>query len=181
MNIATNSIKIKKIILSGLQTSGYPFHKEMDKILHGLLMLNFNAELEESAILTASQYILAYLQLGFSYLEHKNLFDSILSAANYTAAEISILQKGNTPIIINKLQIRSLFGRWSASPYNSHTIVSAVNEIIRHTFEQEYGVYQYYTAKKDGTYTALYELTVSTDYIIFHNIFQNRYYSLIKE
>lgn len=181
MKISVNDIEVKKIILSGLQTSGYPFHKEMDKLLYGLLSLNFNAEISEISIQTASQFIVAYLQLGFSYLEHKTLFDSILARAGFSCDKIHNLQKQNPTIIINKSKIRSLLGRWPASSKNSHTINDAIDDIMHHALFKENGTYQYFTAKKDGSYTALYQLTISTDYIIFHDVFQNRYYSLTEK
>lgn len=100
-----DEIKIKKIILSGLQTSGCPFHDGIDDILNGLLQLRDVShcnDLKQHALLTSSQYIFAYLQLGFSYLEHKSLFDSILTDIGYSVKEIAALQKANAPIIINK-------------------------------------------------------------------------------
>jgi hypothetical protein len=39
-------------------------------------------------------------------------------------------------------------GRWTASPYNSHTITSAVDDIFSHVLREETGSYQYYTTKK---------------------------------
>ncbi|MFR5631475.1 MAG: hypothetical protein ACLUFH_00570 [Monoglobales bacterium] len=181
MNQHIDEIKIKKIILSGLQTSGFQFHEEIDKVLNGLLQISNvypGKELKQDVLLTASQYIFAYLQLGFSYLEHKNLFDSILTDMGYSVKEITALQKTNAPIIINKAQVRSLLGRWPASPNNSHTVVKAVEEIMQHISNKEYGTYQYYTAKKDGIYTALYQLNISPDSNIFHDVFRNRYYTL---
>lgn len=178
--ITFNQIEIKKIILSGLQTSGYPLHKGLDAILQELISFH-TKDLKTASIRTASQYIFAYLQLGGSYMEHQELFDHILNCAGYSEQNISTFRKSNTPIIINHTKIRSLLGRWPASPYNSHTIMNAVNEILRHCLQHEYGVYQYYTKKKDGVCTALYQLTISDDYIIFHDVFQNRYYTLIEK
>lgn len=77
--------------------------------------------------------------------------------------------------------MRTLLGRWPASPYNSHTINEALKEIISHVENNDLGFYQYFTAKKDGCYTALYTLTVTEDYALFSDVFNNKFYSLIKK
>lgn len=153
----------------------------MGYILQELLMFSNDTRLNATSLQTAAQCLVTYLDLGFSYLDHQPLFDLILSKAVYSQSKIASFQKMNTVIAINKALLRALFGRWPASPYNSHTITTAIEDIIRHTTRKGIGTYQYYTDEKDGTYTALYQLTVSSDYALFHNIFNNKYYSLVVE
>lgn len=129
----------------------------------------------------AVQYIHAYILLEFSYLEHKVLFDMVLRKAGFSREYILGLQKANHKIRLNKSKIRALIGRWPASSYNSHTVTEVVDDIITRTVNREIAYYKYYTSKKDGTYTALYQLTVSNDYVLFHDVFLNKYYELIKE
>lgn len=174
-------IEIKKIILSGLQTSSYPISKAIENIIQELQRLSNANHAETIYISSAVQYIHAYVQLGFSYLEHKDLFDIVLGKAGFSIKYISYLQKANPVIRLNKSKVRSLIGRWPASAYNSHTVSEAVDDIISHASKGDIGVYKYYTSKKDGTYTALYQLTISSDYILFHDVFQNKYYRLMKE
>lgn len=174
-------LEIKKIILSGLQTNNHSLTKVIDDIVRELQCLN-NAEFSQLIYVDlAAQYIHAYLQLGFGYLEHKTLFDTMLYKAGFSTEYVLNLQKSNPAIRLNKSKIRSLIGRWPASSYNSHTVTDAVNDIIAHAFNKDIGVYKYYTSKKDGTYTALYQLTISNDYVLFHDVFQNKYYKLVKE
>ena len=82
---------------------------------------------------------------------------------------------------LTKTKLRSIIGRWAASSYNSHTITAAIDEIIFHVEKDEPGFYQYYTAKKDGSYTALYQLTVTSSYALFHDVFKNKFYRLVKK
>lgn len=173
-------IEIKKILLSGLQNSNYSLTTAIDDVLHNLLLLS-NSSSSEYFIEIASQFIIAYLQLGFSYLEHKQLFDSILQKAEFNSDEISSFQEMNPSILTNKAQLRSIMGRWPVSAYNSHTITAAINDIIFHVRNDDLGTYQYYTAKKDSTYTAFYQLTISPGYALFHDIFKNKFYRLIKK
>lgn len=174
-------IEIKKVLLSGLQNPDHSMNHIIIDILQNLLLLHNKSLSELSYITAAAQYVLAYLQLGFSYLEHKELFDSVLRTAGFPEEHIAKLQMSNPIIIANKHQLRSIIGRWPVSPYNSHTITSAIHDIICHVKNRDLGTYDYYTAKKDGTFTALYQLTISTDNILFHDIFMNRFYNLTEK
>lgn len=176
-----SDVEIQKVILSGLQLRNYPLSQGIDDIVRELLRLNDCSLSQRTYIELAAQYIRAYIELGFSYLEHKELFDKVLCKAGFCTEYISSLQQSNPILQINKAKIRALIGRWPASSYNSHTITEAVDDIISHASNRDIGIYKYYTSKKDGTYTALYLLTVSDDYILFHDVFQNKYYGLMKE
>lgn len=180
--IKTNySLEIKKIILSNFQDCDFSVIELMGELSKNFLQLYEISHQKSAIIEAAAQYIIAYIQLGFSYSEHKELFDTILQIAQFSPNEINDLQHSNPPINLNKTQLRSIIGRWPLSLNNSHTITDAINDIISHVENNEYGSYEYYTAKKDGTYTALYQLTVSSDYAIFHDVFKNKFYNLIKK
>lgn len=177
-----NEIEIKKILLSGLQKKEYPLTRGIEDILNELLLLyNHSSSHRAKYLDLAVDYCLAYLQLGFSYLNHKELFDSVFQEADFNHTQILLLQKENKKILINRAQIRSLIGRWPNSSGNSHTILTVVEDIIYHASNNDLGVYDYYTAKKDGTYTAFYQVTVSEDCTLFHDVFCNKFYRLIKE
>lgn len=181
MALKNLDFEIQKVILSGLQLNNYPLSQGIDDIVRELLRLNDQNQSQTIHIDLAVQYIHAYILLGFSYLEHKALFDIALRKAGCSDEYILHLQKANPKVRVNKSKIRSLIGRWPASSYNSHTVTEAVDDIIARTTNREIGCYKYYTSKKDGTYTALYQLTVSSNYVLFHDVFQNKYYELIKE
>lgn len=181
MNKNNLEIEIKKILLTGLQKLEYPVTKAIEDILQLLLFLHHENPQENMYILTAAQYIFAYLQLGLGYMEHKELFDSVLSKAGFPLSFITKLQAHNPTIIANKYQLRSIIGKWPASSYNSHTITEAIAEIIDHVENNDIGEYQYYTAGKDGIHTALYQLTISSGYILFHDVFMNHFYQLRKK
>ena len=112
---------------------------------------------------------------------NKIIITAILLKSRISANYIAELQKMNPYIVLNKYKLRSIIGRWPASSYNSHTITSAINEIILHVENDDLGTYNYYTAKKDGTYTALYTLTITADCTIFNDVFNNKFYRLMKK
>lgn len=175
------NIEIKKFTLKNLLISGYTMHDIITKLLEESLQL-YNADFPAPSFLKeCSEYILAYLQLGFSYLDHQNLFDFILTEAGYCEQKISHLRTRNKTVYCSKAQIRSIIDKWPASPYNSHTITEAVNDIILHVSNNDCGEFVYFTAKKDGEYTALYQLLITPEYALFHNVFRNQFYTLMKK
>lgn len=181
MNHQNPNIEIKQIILTHFQNAGCSVHRIIPEILTGLMEAGTLSSCPETAFLNASEYILAYLQMGFSYMEHQTLFDSVLRNAGWDCESITRLYHQNEPIPLNKSSVRSLIGRWAPSPYNSHTINAAINDILFRVTDGSPGVYQYYTAKKDGTFTALYQLIVNPEYALFHDVFRNKYYRLVKK
>lgn len=181
MNNRNIDLEIKKVILAELQGPEHPAPKVIEDILCHFMVLSSSSLPDPDIMKSASQYILAYLQLGFSYMDHQVLFDKVLQKADISPEVIAPLQLQNYKIALNKTQLRSIMGRWTASPYNSHTITAAVDDIISHVLKKETGSYHYYTAKKDGSYTALYQLTVSSSYALFHDVFNNKFYQLIKK
>ena len=181
MNRNNLNIEIKQIILIHLQNAGYSIHRIMPEILTVLTDTGTLVSCRETAALIASEYILAYLQLGFSYMEHQDLFDAILQNAGWNFDQITYLHRENEQVPLNRSRLRSIIGRWPSSPHNSHTISAAIDDIIFRVTDGTPGVYQYYTAKKDGTFTALYQLIIDPDYSLFHDVFHNKYFQLMKE
>lgn len=181
MNSQNLNIEIKKATLIHLQHAGESLDFIIEELLNNFLSF-YECNINQTASITqAVEYIQAYLQLGFSYLNHKTLFDSVLDKAGWNPAQIGELQTKNKVILLNKTQLRSIIGRWPASPYNSHTITEAINDIITHVKNNHHGTFYYYTAKKDGIYTALYQLVISSEYALFHDVCHNIYYQLVKE
>ena len=180
MDSKSFNIELKKIILANLQHTA-SIHTLMEELMDNLLTLSRSEHAKNVALTTASEYILAYLQLGFSYLEHRVVFDTVLTQAGYSTEQISELKANNKVILLTRPQLRSIIGRWPASPYNSHTITDAIDDIINKSTNDHYGTYHYFTARKGGKYTALYQLTVSPGYILFCDVLSNRYYQLLKK
>lgn len=171
-------IRIKSVILSGLSPD--TISSVIESLITESLKLQPYAHNYEQVLISAAEYIFAYLDLGFSYLDHSELFDHVLSSTGYTDQDIQLLRQRNRVIIPNKAQLQQLLGRWPASPYNSHTKVDAINEIIEHVSTMSPGDYWYYTAKKDGTYTTLVILQIFNDCAIIHDVKKNKFYRLIK-
>ncbi len=174
-------VETKRVLLAGLQQSGYSLEEALPEILEELRQLGSSSSSQALYAKTAAQFILAYLELGFSYLRHRELFDPILEWAGLDNLSVSAFWRCNPFIPLKKNPVRSMFRRWPASSRNSHTIIQAVEDVLRRVSSRDIGCYQYYTARKDGTFTSLYQLNVYEDYAIFHDVMENRYYTLAPE
>ena len=174
-------VETKRVLLTGLQQSGYSLEEALPEILEELRQLGSSSSSQALYAKTAAQFILAYLELGFSYLRHRELFDPILEWAGLDSLSVSAFWRCNPFIPLKKNPVRSMFRRWPASSRNSHTIIQAVEDVLRRVSSRDIGCYQYYTARKDGTFTSLYQLNVYEDYAIFHDVMENRYYTLAPE
>lgn len=172
-------IEVKMILLENMVYRRNDIHHLIDNIINGFLTLAEVSSDTEGAMKEAAEYIFAYIRMGFSYLEHKQLFDLILTKAGCSISEIDEMHSKNSIVVANKSQIRGIIGRWRASPYNSHTITNAVNEIVYNVVHDCIGTYKYYTERKSG-YKAYYVLTISADYALFHDVNCNRFYRIIK-
>ena len=174
-------VETKRVLLAGLQQSGYSLEEALPEILEELRQLGSSSSSQALYAKTAAQFILAYLELGFSYLRHRELFDPILEWAGLDNPSVSAFWRCNPFIPLKKNPVRSMFRRWPASSRNSHTIIQAVEDVLRRVSSRDIGCYQYYTARMDGTFTSLYQLNVYEDYAIFHDVMENRYYTLAPE
>lgn len=174
-------VETKRVLLAGLQQSGYSLEEALPEILEELRQLGSSSSSQALYAKTAAQFILAYLELGFSYLRHRELFDPILEWAGLDNLSVSAFWRCNPFIPLKKNPVRSMFRRWPASSRNSHTIIQAVEDVLRRVSSRDIGCYQYYTARWDGTFTSLYQLNVYEDYAIFHDVMENRYYTLAPE
>ena len=131
-------VETKRVLLAGLQQSGYSLEEALPEILEELRQLGSCSSSQELYAKTAAQFILAYLELGFSYLRHGELFDPILEWAGLDG--LSALRPFGAVILfvpLKKNPVRSMFRKWPASPHNSHTIIQAVEDVIRRVTSAE--------------------------------------------
>lgn len=175
---SNDPIAIKSLILSGLPTGAVS--PTIKSIIQESINLKSVSHNHEQIMRSASEYILAYLDLGFSYRDHKELFDSVLSSVGYSDDKLCALSKRNHEIPNNKAQIENLLGRWPKSAYNSHTKAQAVNEIIKLVDTMTPGDYWFYTSKNKATYSTLFILQIFDDCAVIHDVRSNTFHRLVK-
>lgn len=178
MLMSTEQITIKSLILSGLPSGAVS--PTIKSIIQESINLKSVSHNHEQIMRSAAEYILAYLELGFSYLDHKELFDSVLASVGYSEDELRTLSKRNHEIPYNKSRLENLLGRWPKSTYNSHTKPQAVEEIMKLVDAMTPGDYWFYTAKKEGEYCTLFILQIYDDCAVIHDVRNHTFHRLIK-
>ncbi len=178
MLTSNDQIKIKALILSGFPVGAIP--RVVNSIAEACIELNVFSHDQDPFIQCAAEYILAYLDLGFSYLEHKELFDRVLTAAEYTEDDLRKLSKRNRELPLNKSRIEALLGRWTRSSHNSHTKPQAVAEIMRLVEEMIPGDYQFYHARQEEEYCAMFVLHIEDGDAVIHDVLGNKFYRLVR-
>lgn len=178
MHVSKEQLKIKLLILSGLPSG--VISRTLKSILKESINLKAISQNPEQIMISAAEYIFAYLDLGFSYLDHKELFDTILSTVGYTDDELHVLSKRNHEVQTTKSQIDHLLGRWPKSSHNSHTKSQAIDDIIALVDSMTPGDYWFYTSKKNDEYITLFILQIFEDCAIIHDVRNNTFHRLIK-
>ena len=178
MVTSNEQLKIKALVLSGLPVGTIP--RVVISIAEACIKLNNISHDQEPFMQCAAEYILAYLDLGFSYLDHKELFDRVLTATGYTEAELRALSKRNREFPLNKSRMEALLGRWTRSVHNSHSKSQAVAEIMRLVEEMIPGDYQFYSAKQEGDYCAMFVLHIEDGDAVLHDVVGNKFYRLVR-
>lgn len=178
MLTTNNQIKIKTLLLSGISVGAIP--RVVKSIAEACIELNDISCDQEPFMQCASEYILAYLDLGFSYLDNKELFDHVLTTVGYTEVELRELSRRNRELPLNKSRIESLLGRWTHSVHNSHTKQQVIAEILRLVEAMIPGDYQFYNAKREGEYCAMFVLHIEDDDAVIHDVLGNKFYRLVR-
>lgn len=129
---------------------------------------------EKDYLRVAVLHIQAYLEMGFSYEDNLELFNEILKQLG-TTRELKFPKKfyASKKIKLNKSQVRSMIGKWPASPHQKMKIDEVVNDIISKIKNKENGIFYYKCAVTEN----LYELVISTKEIFFHDVARGIFYT----
>ena len=123
---------------------------------------------------TAALHIQAYLEMGFEYERHGELFNQVLESLG-TSREAMFPKRFyvSRKIRLNKTQVRSMIKKWPASPRQKMKIDEVVADIMKKISEKENGIFHYQCAVTDD----LYELVISEKEIFFHDIPRGIFYT----
>ncbi|ANU44951.1 hypothetical protein ADH76_01390 [Enterocloster clostridioformis] len=124
----------------------------------------------------ATLYIRAYLEMGFSYEDGKEVFDNVLKELG-TSRELEFPQKFYVAkrIKLNKSQVKSMIKKWPASPHQKMRIDEVVMDIITKVKNKEIGIFYYQCAVTRD----MYELVISENEIFFHDLRRGIFYTFI--
>lgn len=125
---------------------------------------------------TATLHIQAYLEMGFSYEENEELFNSVLEKLG-TTRDVKFPNKyySTKQVKLNKTQVRNMIKKWPASPHQEMKINEVVDDIIQKVQTHECGIY-YYKCAVTGD---MYELVISDQEIFFHDIVRGFFFTFL--
>lgn len=143
-----------------------------------LFMIDNNEKHLSNAIL----YIYAYLDMGFVYGEHKELFDQVFTlmqkkAENYIPDQL-LTDKSQKKTSRN--EIKSMIPRWSSSKYHSLSKEELIDDIINKVEAQDKGTYFYHSNQNPNKPEAddVYELVINEMESYLHDIRRSKFYRL---
>lgn len=175
MNMEENRTKVEAVkqSMSSLPSRGISIRETMEistRYLYDLYLAVKNKGYLEVAALQ----IQAYLELGFAYEDHKEVFDLVLEGLGtdrktmfpkrfYYAVKVKL----------NPSQVRSMIGRWPKAKSGTMHIDQVIADIIDKVQNQKYGSYEY---ENTGS-ASRYELVINEKECYFRNIQNNRFYT----
>ncbi|MBC5745985.1 hypothetical protein FMM74_021160 [Lachnospiraceae bacterium MD308] len=119
-------------------------------------------------------YIQVYLEMGFSYEDGRSIFDKIIQELGITKESVFLERKYRQKSIkLNRAQVRSMIGRWPASPHQEMKIDEVVSDIIAKVKESANGIYYY----KSVVTNDIYELVINDGGKLFHDIKRRIFYT----
>lgn len=136
----------------------------------------YEKEPKQEYLVSALLQIQSYLEMGFDYRAHTDLFDDVLKKCNLTRQQVFTKWfYGAKKVKLNKNQVRGMIRKWSGSPKNTMQITQVVADIIEKVKRGEEGVH-YYVNHVSGMEPDIYELVIQEGESYFHDLKWERYY-----
>ena len=91
-------------------------------------------------------HMYAYLELGFSYADGEEIFQTVLDFLCLTREEVFPIQYFGKKVALNKSAIRKILGKWNPK-LHSMKVSEAVNDILGNIKNKNTGTYIYHSGK----------------------------------
>ncbi len=170
-----------KIMLASLGYQELSISETMRYVI-GYYCSLFRMDNNEKYLHNAVLYIYAYLEMGFVYGEHKELFDQVFTllqdkAENYFTAQL-LSDKNQKKTSRN--EIKSMITRWSSSKYHSLSKEELIDDIINKMKLHDKGTYYYHSNQNPNKPEAddVYELVINDVETYLHDIRRSKFYRL---
>lgn len=167
------NVPFLKTAIECMSLSSMSICKEVGNVVEVFKNL-FSNNKERKYLNIALAFIQAYIELGFCYEDHEELFNMVLEEYGTTKNNLFQRKIYNTcKIKVNKSQIRTMIGRWPASNNKAMKISEVVNDIIEKISTHQVGRYKYINPIMPNN---IYELIISKNESYFHDIRRKKYY-----
>ncbi len=121
-------------------------------------------------------FIEVYIELGFSYESHAQLFEQVFRESGLTDDEVLFFKRRFAQKLkLNKSKIGSVLGRWNPR-YHSNTKKEVVEDILEKIRKKEPGEYFYYSRRKNSKQEDVYQLVIGSEGSYFCHVNEQRYY-----
>lgn len=172
-NLQLSGVSPKGVLISGIQ------YLMECCCAGGLKEGSYTEEERQKRAAMFNQAILfteVYIELGFSYESHAELFDRVFKEAGLTEDEILLFkQRFAQKLKPGKSKISSVIGRWNPR-YHSAAKKQVVAEIIEKVRNCEQGEYFYYSGREGSKEMDVYQLVVEPEGSYFCHVNEQRYY-----
>lgn len=145
------------------------------------------SETEESPqefLLAARARLQAYVEMGFPYEDHTEIFDKLLSRLGTERIfEFPRRAYGTKRIALTRPQVDRLIGRWPGSKYHTMARADVVDDIIDKVTNKREGRYEYHSNANPNTGRRgdeVYILFVDPGESYFYDTARRVYYTFIE-
>ena len=125
-----NGVEVQtiKLVLSGTESTGI---SSKQVLLNCIVYLTetYRKSQKFSYLEKAVWHIYAYLELGFSYADGEEIFQTVLDFLCLTREEVFPIQYFGKKVTLNKSAIRKILGKWNPK-LHSMKVSEAVNDIL---------------------------------------------------
>lgn len=129
-------------------------------------------------LLSAMVSLQAYLELGFSYEEHRAEFDRVMEQLG-TFRELQFAGQYFPVAVIplSKPRIKTVIGTWSTSKYHTLPIAEVLEDIMEKVRNRKVGSYEYHSNLQAGSRKdRVFELLISEEASYLHDVQKDQYY-----
>ena len=123
--------------------------------------------------------IWVYLESGFLYSRHEELFNEILNFSELSKeCFFSGIDICSRKVKLTRTQIRSMIRRWTSSKYHTMPIQEVIEDIIEKVSSHRVGVYTFHSlvSSKSRYADDMYELVITDEESYFYDVRMGKCY-----
>ena len=168
-----NGVEVQtiKLVLSGTESTGI---SSKQVLLNCIVYLTekYRESREFSYLEKAVWHMYAYLELGFSYADGEEIFQTVLDFLCLTREEVFPIQYFGKKVALNKSAIRKILGKWNPK-LHSMKVSEAVNDILGNIKNKNTGTYIYHSGKiisksdNENLWEKTFKLYIQEDAILY--------------
>lgn len=170
-----------KIVLGSLEYQSISISVTMDYATDLFCQLFQNSK-DKKFLNLAVMHIIAYLEMGFVYDEHKEYFDKVFNLLQIDRESVlpQTLYAGNRSRKTSRNEIRNMIHRWSSSKYHTKTKEEVIEDIMEKVKNRKIGIYCYHSNQNPNSagMDDIYELVINEVEIYLRDVRKNKFHKI---